>query len=161
MIIERILREHDLRGKELVVFGDGYVEIENGKAVGGIAVGVATDEERREGVDLWKRDRLISAGADLIIPEFREHARLLATSSARGNDAMPYKQFDRVACASSRRERRHDMSVVMDLAAAPASADPASRRRRPRARGARPRPGHHRASARTSSRSASPATWST
>lgn len=78
MIIERILREHDLRGEELVVFGDGYVEIENGKAVGGIAVGVATDEVRREGVDLWKRGRLINAGADLIIPEFREHAALLA-----------------------------------------------------------------------------------
>lgn len=78
MVIERIIREHGLRGEELVVFGDGYVEIENGKAVGGIAVGVATDEVRREGVDLWKRKRLISAGADLIIPEFREHARLLA-----------------------------------------------------------------------------------
>jgi phosphoglycolate phosphatase len=78
MIIERILREHDLRGEELVVFGDGYVEIENGKAVGGIAVGVASDEVRREGVDLWKRSRLINAGADLIIPEFREHERLLA-----------------------------------------------------------------------------------
>ncbi len=78
MVIERILREHDLRGEELVVFGDGYVEIENGKAVGGIAVGVASDEVRREGVDLWKRNRLIGAGADLIIPEFREHARLIA-----------------------------------------------------------------------------------
>jgi phosphoglycolate phosphatase-like HAD superfamily hydrolase len=78
MIIEQILREHDLRGEELVVFGDGYVEIENGKAVGGIAVGVASDEVRREGVDLWKRGRLIGAGADLIIPEFREHSRLLA-----------------------------------------------------------------------------------
>jgi len=78
MIIDRILREHKLRGEQLVVFGDGYVEIENAKAVGGIAVGVASDEVRREGVDLWKRGRLIAAGADLIIPEFREHDRLLA-----------------------------------------------------------------------------------
>jgi len=91
MIIERILREHDLRGEELVVFGDGYVEIENAKAVGGIAVGVASDEVRRQGVDLWKRGRLIAAGADLIIPEFREHERLLAylfgeSGSARGEE---------------------------------------------------------------------------
>ncbi len=78
MIIERILREHDLRGEELVVFGDGYVEIENGKAVGGIAVGVASDEVRRAGVDEWKRSRLVAAGADLVVPEFREQARLVA-----------------------------------------------------------------------------------
>ena len=77
MVIEQILREHRLQGEQLVVFGDGYVEIENAKRVGGIAVGVASDEVRREGVDEWKRSRLLQAGADLIVPEFREHARLL------------------------------------------------------------------------------------
>ena len=77
MIIDQILREHRLHGEQLVVFGDGYVEVENAKAVGGIAVGVASDEVRREGVDEWKRNRLIQAGADLIVPEFREQARLL------------------------------------------------------------------------------------
>ena len=78
MIIEQILRDHGLHGEELAVFGDGYVEIENAKAVGGIAVGVASDEVHRAGVDEWKRNRLIEAGADLIVPEFREHERLLA-----------------------------------------------------------------------------------
>ena len=77
MIIDQILTEHHLRGEELVVFGDGYVEIENARSVGGIAVGVASDEVRREGVDAWKRDRLIGAGADLIVPDFGEHGRLL------------------------------------------------------------------------------------
>jgi len=70
MVIEGILREHHLEGPELVTFGDGYVEIENTVAVGGIAVGVATDEVRRRGVDEWKRQRLIAAGAHVIIPDF-------------------------------------------------------------------------------------------
>ena len=78
MIIDRIIESHGLSGPELLGFGDGYVEIENVRAVGGVAVGVATDEANRAGVDHWKRTRLIGAGADVIIPDFREQARLLA-----------------------------------------------------------------------------------
>jgi phosphoglycolate phosphatase-like HAD superfamily hydrolase len=78
MLIERILGENGLGGPELVAFGDGFVEIEDTKAVGGIAVGVATDEAARQGIDEWKRARLIQAGADLIIPDFREHEALVA-----------------------------------------------------------------------------------
>ena len=77
-VIQDILRTHGLKGSQLLAFGDGYVEIEETKRAGGIAVGVATDEVRREGVDAWKRDRLIRAGADLIIPDFREQEVLLA-----------------------------------------------------------------------------------
>lgn len=78
MVIERIIREHDLSGPELVGFGDGYVEIQNVAEVGGIAVGVATDEAHPGELDAWKRNRLIVAGADAIVPDFREHERLLA-----------------------------------------------------------------------------------
>lgn len=77
LVIENILTTHHLQGPELLVFGDGYVEIENGKAVGGVAVGVASNEESRSGINAWKRNRLIQAGADLIIPDFREHQPLL------------------------------------------------------------------------------------
>ena len=77
MLIEHILREHDLHGHELVTFGDGFVEIENTVAVGGIAIGVASDEVRRQGINLWKRERLIRAGAHIIIPDFRESQALL------------------------------------------------------------------------------------
>jgi phosphoglycolate phosphatase len=77
IIIQRIIEEHGLHGSELVAFGDGYVEIENVKEVGGIAVGVATEEARRQGIDEWKRNRLIDAGADMIIPDFREGRRLI------------------------------------------------------------------------------------
>lgn len=78
MVIERIINENHLRDSEFVAFGDGFVEIEDAKAVGGIAVGVASNESARCGVNEWKRRRLIEAGADIIIPDFREHERLVA-----------------------------------------------------------------------------------
>jgi len=72
MVIKKIIETHMLEGHEIVGFGDGYVEIENIKEVGGFAVGVATDEEKREGINKWKRKRLIKAGSDIIIPDFGE-----------------------------------------------------------------------------------------
>lgn len=77
MIIERILHDNQLRGEELLGFGDGFVEIEEVKKAGGVAVAVASDEIRREGINVWKRDRLVRAGADLVIPEYRQQDRLL------------------------------------------------------------------------------------
>jgi hypothetical protein len=61
-----------------VAFGDGYDEIEDTTAVGGVAVGVASNEAARSGIDEWKRRRLIAAGADIIVPDFREGSHLLA-----------------------------------------------------------------------------------
>jgi len=84
MVIERILREHDLGGHELLGFGDGFVEIEEVKRVGGVAVAVASDEVRREGVNAWKRNRLVRAGADLVIPDYRRQEELLRFLFAEG-----------------------------------------------------------------------------
>jgi len=79
MVIDRILREHDVAGAALLGFGDGYVEIENIRSAGGTAVAVASDEAKRSGrPDAWKRDRLIGVGADLVIPDFHEADTLLA-----------------------------------------------------------------------------------
>jgi phosphoglycolate phosphatase-like HAD superfamily hydrolase len=78
IVIDRIIAEHALAGPEFVAFGDGYVEIEDTKRVGGIAVGAATDEARRAGVDEWKRRRLIDAGADIIVPDFSQQERLIS-----------------------------------------------------------------------------------
>jgi phosphoglycolate phosphatase-like HAD superfamily hydrolase len=84
MVIERILREHGLRGEELLGFGDGFVEIEEVKRAGGVAVAVASDEVNRRGVHAWKRDRLVRAGADVVIPEYRRHEQLLRYLFAEG-----------------------------------------------------------------------------
>ncbi|MDR2209974.1 MAG: HAD family hydrolase [Spirochaetaceae bacterium] len=77
MVIERIIRENQLQGRELLGFGDGYVEIENLKDAGGFACGVATDEVKRCGIDQWKRNRLIRSGADIIIPDFTGTQKLM------------------------------------------------------------------------------------
>lgn len=76
MVIDRIIRENSLSGQELLGFGDGYVEIENVKSAGGLAVGVASNESARSGMDAWKRERLIQAGADAIIPDFSNLAAI-------------------------------------------------------------------------------------
>src|SRR5690242_14644216 len=63
MIIDKILHDNRLQGDELLGFGDGFVEIEEVKGAGGVAVAVASDESARHGVNAWKRDRLVRAGA--------------------------------------------------------------------------------------------------
>jgi phosphoglycolate phosphatase-like HAD superfamily hydrolase len=77
MIIDRILREENLHGEELLGFGDGFVEIEEVRKVGGVAIAVASDEEKRKGVNEWKRNRLVKAGADIVVPEYRRQGVLL------------------------------------------------------------------------------------
>ena len=79
MIIERILKENNLRGEELLGFGDGFVEIEEVKRVGGVAVAVASDEVNRQGIHAWKRDRLVRAGADLVVGDYRQSDWLMRT----------------------------------------------------------------------------------
>jgi len=81
ILIQRILSQTDVRGEEILVFGDGYVEIEEVKLVGGAAVGVATREPECREVDEWKRRRLIGVGADYIVPNFLCYEELLRTLS--------------------------------------------------------------------------------
>ncbi len=76
-IIQRILDDHDLCGAELLVAGDGPVEIRNARARDALALGVASDEVRRSGPNPRKRRRLLAAGADLVIPDFGEAEALV------------------------------------------------------------------------------------
>jgi phosphoglycolate phosphatase len=79
MVIERILRENAVPGDRLLSFGDGYVEIENTKEVGGFAIAVASDEANNGSgnMDEWKRKRLLGVGADVVIPDYRDAELLL------------------------------------------------------------------------------------
>src|SRR5208337_2053865 len=79
LVIARIIRENGIRGEQLLSFGDGYVEIENTREAGGLAVAVASDEANNGSgqMDEWKRERLSGAGADVVIPDFRDAAPLL------------------------------------------------------------------------------------
>jgi phosphoglycolate phosphatase-like HAD superfamily hydrolase len=75
-VIERILSENNIRGEQLLSFGDGVVETEEVRSVGGTAIAVASDETPG-GVNRWKRDRLVPAGADVVIADYRKHVELL------------------------------------------------------------------------------------
>jgi len=79
IVIDRILRDNAVPGQRLLAFGDGYVEIENTKGAGGLAVAVASDEAHNGSgqMDPWKRQRLLGVGADIVIPDFRDAAPLL------------------------------------------------------------------------------------
>ena len=77
MVIDRIMIENGLQGPELAVFGDGPVEMRECRKREGIAVGIASDEIRRHGLNVEKRTRLVKAGAHIIVPDFSQHGKLL------------------------------------------------------------------------------------
>jgi hypothetical protein len=63
----------------LLTIGDGYVEIENTREIGGLAVAVASDEANNGSghMDPWKRQRLLGAGAQVVIPDYRDALALV------------------------------------------------------------------------------------
>jgi len=85
IVIDRLLAENQISGERLLAFGDGYVEIQNTKEVGGLAVAVASDEANNGSgnVDEWKRQRLLGVGADLVVPDYRDAIPLLHTLLGR------------------------------------------------------------------------------
>jgi len=77
MLVQRVVRMPGIRGRQLIGFGDGYVEIEEVKLAGGVTVGAATDEPECRELDRWKRQRLIGVGADYIVPNYLCQSALL------------------------------------------------------------------------------------
>ena len=61
VVLERILHEIGGAFEQLITFGDGPVEIRETTRRDGYAVGIASDEVRRFGVNPEKRARLIRA----------------------------------------------------------------------------------------------------
>ncbi|MEO2034901.1 MAG: HAD hydrolase-like protein [Planctomycetaceae bacterium] len=77
-VIQNILADNQVDGATLLGFGDGYVEIQNVRDVGGTAIAVASDETARSGrPDEWKRERLIAAGAHAVVPDYQDAGRLI------------------------------------------------------------------------------------
>jgi phosphoglycolate phosphatase-like HAD superfamily hydrolase len=76
-VIQRILDEHHLAGNELLVVGDGPVEIIEGRQRGAIALGVASDEVAHHGWNEHKIERLTRAGADLLVADFAHSSELI------------------------------------------------------------------------------------
>ena len=77
-VIQRILTDNGLDGSRLAVFGDGPVELRESRKRHGAAIGIASDEVRRYGLNPDKRARLVKAGAHLVMPDFSQAERVLA-----------------------------------------------------------------------------------
>ena len=77
VVVERIIQAGGIDGAELLVVGDGPVELREGGRHSAFRLGIASNELCRYGLDLTKRCRLIRAGADLVIPDFSQSDRLL------------------------------------------------------------------------------------
>ncbi|MBM4412447.1 MAG: hypothetical protein FJ040_03230 [Chloroflexi bacterium] len=68
--IAHLIAHYDVAPGALISIGDGPVEIKAGKALGGYALAVASDEHGG-GLDSDKRKHLLDAGADAVIANFR------------------------------------------------------------------------------------------
>ncbi len=76
-VIRKILADFKLEGAGLLVVGDGYVEIQNGRDVDAVTLGVYTPEKNRYHMNDDKRQRLFRAGAHLLAPDFGEADAIL------------------------------------------------------------------------------------
>jgi len=85
-VIKDLIKDRGIKGKELVVIGDGKVEIELGTRAGAICIGAATDEIKRYGINEFKRTKLIIAGANAIVGDFIKYTELM---NWMGIDELP------------------------------------------------------------------------
>lgn len=69
-ILLKLMSDNNLSGPEVVVFGDGPVELQVGKEAGCVTVAVASDEVKGYGWNEAKLPRLLKCEPDLIIPDF-------------------------------------------------------------------------------------------
>jgi len=78
--LETIIAQQKLEEGELLAFGDGPVEIEHTRALGGVAIGIACNEATPHTgqIDEAKRELLEAAGAHVILPDFRGAPALFA-----------------------------------------------------------------------------------
>ena len=86
-VLEQLMAEHGISGSQIACIGDGPAEILAARAVGALAVGVASDEIDRSGsINQLKRDHLLRAGAEVIVADYREAGpigRLLGLTEGR------------------------------------------------------------------------------
>jgi phosphoglycolate phosphatase len=78
-VMGRLLREEQITGEHLLAFGDGPVEMQVAKELGAMAVAVASDEEHNGSgkLDPHKHKQLVAAGADIVLPDYRDGTALL------------------------------------------------------------------------------------
>ena len=80
-VIEELVRRRGLKPGELLCFGDGFPELSYTCKVGGMSVGVLTNDVTLNYPDYFtiskKRERLIMAGAYILVPDFSKASELV------------------------------------------------------------------------------------
>jgi len=76
-LVRKVIEWHNLTPGELLVVGDGPVEIVVAKKQGSFALGVASTEKPEGGLNSTKRQVLLEAGADIIVPDFSDYRLLV------------------------------------------------------------------------------------
>jgi len=71
-VLQMLLKDSGLPGDNILLVGDGKVEIALGASHGAYTLGVATDEENLRGMNPVKYKRLQAAGADAIVGDFED-----------------------------------------------------------------------------------------
>lgn len=71
-----VIESLGVSGDQLIGFGDGYAETVEVKRAGGVAVGLATVEAGRGGLNPVKRRMLMDLGADVIAPHYEPAGEL-------------------------------------------------------------------------------------
>ncbi len=77
-VIRRLLGQSGMASEELAVAGDGKVEIAIAREAGALALGVASDEAKRSGINPIKLARLQTAGAQAVTGDFEDLPGLLS-----------------------------------------------------------------------------------
>jgi phosphoglycolate phosphatase-like HAD superfamily hydrolase len=72
-LVLSVLEWQHLDPGQLLTIGDGQVEIAVTKKHGGFAMGVASSEKRDGCFNREKLKMLVNAGADMVVPDFRNH----------------------------------------------------------------------------------------
>ncbi len=68
-VIDSLINERHFSGDELLIVGDGKVEIALGKKFGAITIGIAGNNDDSGFINPGKSSKLINAGADYIVPD--------------------------------------------------------------------------------------------
>jgi phosphoglycolate phosphatase len=74
---DAMLDRHQSPGNALLNIGDGYVETKVAKDRGGVAIGIAYDHDHPGQYNPWRREQLLRAGVDLLLPDLQQSELLL------------------------------------------------------------------------------------
>ena len=82
LVIAKLVAEENLQPGQLLCFGDGFPEILHAYRAGGVCVGVVTPdhsyyESQGHFSVAQKRERLVHAGAHVLVPDFRDAETLV------------------------------------------------------------------------------------